>query len=238
MRPGAKNPMKGCRQLTGWHNQTPLQAAALFVLADLGHLEFAIALLDDIWPRGEISSSAACELLTRCFRSDDDFLVLDAAITLQENAARLSEVGCFVWPSLAGRPTDMPEQARMHLLDALLTCLTSQRADEWSRECLGAFVERLVRIKNDDKSTLLRNSSILSLDGLLRHPEFDTVAEIVLPGENLHVNELRVEVSGLAKEVGSAAYSHLARAATNLGNWIDESYPDEPPPAVVDGASR
>ena len=67
----------------------PQQAGALFVLANLGQLDFALALLAEIWPRDEISASAASWIVEAGILSSDEDQQNEACLQLFVNAAKM-----------------------------------------------------------------------------------------------------------------------------------------------------
>ncbi len=211
------------------------QAAALFVLADLNHLRFALALLDEMWRERKISPSAACWLIDRCLQTEDEHLQVEAAGMLGQNADNLSSVACFAWPEVLERkwPRGLHRQARIYILEALLKCLMARRADKWSPGCLITFVVLLVRIKKEDKNRNLRNGAILFLDKLLSHEKLDKrLREFSLGSETVNASELRLEVSDLARHPSFRTYGKFRETAATLEEWMAEAPPHERPPKV------
>ena len=68
------------------------QAGALFVLADLKHLSFALELLGEMWGEADISPSAACWLIDKCLRSNDEKLQEEAAAILRVSRQRVYDL--------------------------------------------------------------------------------------------------------------------------------------------------
>lgn len=83
------------------------QAGSLFVLASLGQLDFALALLDEIWPRGGISVRAANWVVDKALTSDDPRLQIAGSEVLMANARALAtpegielpQCASLDWPS-------------------------------------------------------------------------------------------------------------------------------------------
>ena len=214
------------------------QAAALFVLADLGHLNFALALLGEIWKEGEISPSSACWLIDKCLKSEDDILQIDAANTLQANAGDLWKVECFAWPEalVDAWPESLPLTARYLILRALLTCLLSRPTHEWRPGCLSTFVVHLARIKNQERDRMLRAGTVLLLDAILSSGNlFGPEGVLTLGRETVNLETLRLEVRELAKDTGLHTYDQILETLVELQVWLDKPPPDAPRPAVVDG---
>ena len=223
---------------TGEETPATQQATALFVLVDLGHLNFALALLGEIWPKQGMSPDAACWLIDKCLQSADQDIQADAANMLLVNANSLSEVECFSWPRILWRswPASITGYARLYILQALIRCLMSKSAEKWSSQCLNGFLDQLVRIKEEeDDDDLLRNGATIILDTLLSHAMFKDHENPILDTGTLDLGKLREDVHALAPSARLKTYTQFVSTATELQTWMDKSPPDEPSPAVVDG---
>jgi hypothetical protein len=200
----------------------PQQAGALFVLTNLGQLDFALALLAEIWPRDEISASAASWIVEAGILSSDEDQQNEACLQLFVNAAKMYSppMGLQVPESLNGKwPNQIAESARGSLLRAIITLLLSRGAEEWTRDEKSWFALEFKTIIVADHATQIRDGAVLCLDALLTSPrsageliestqlqsQFRTLArsikmESLNPGISELVERMRTEWDGAGSE--------------------------------------
>lgn len=96
-------------------------SAALLVLARLGEVMLAVDLAAEMWPKGQVTSSAATRLIDCAFTTKDPALHRDAALLLYNNFKRLDKEGNqYEWPTCLERwPPKLDDEARRTLLRAL-----------------------------------------------------------------------------------------------------------------------
>jgi len=130
------------------------KAGALFALAELGQLEFALALLERMWPNQELASSSAIWLVNEGLKHPDANIQFKASALLKENSGLLKKLtNDFEWPdhlSWQWKPC-LNVYARMQIFEALLNCLRSELPGKWSGEAQGRFIVFLHRMMSTDE---------------------------------------------------------------------------------------
>jgi hypothetical protein len=116
----------------------PQTAGALFALAQLGQHEFALGLLESLWPAGRVDSPSAVWVLNQCLLSSDQHAQNHAAELLSANAGRLYADGTYHWPAeLQARwDTRFSWLARADLLTARARLLLAAPKAEWNSDRL------------------------------------------------------------------------------------------------------
>jgi len=124
--------MQTVKLLTGEEGKaapTVQVSAALLVLAKLGEVSLAIDLAAEMWPKEQLSKSAAVQLADMGLRSTDLSSQRAAAMLLRNNVGRLhveSDVGPrqYAWPdALAVWNLDLPESVRITIAATLVDWL-------------------------------------------------------------------------------------------------------------------
>jgi hypothetical protein len=176
----------------------PRQAGSLFVLASLGQLEFALALLDEIWPRGGISVHAANWVVDRALASQDPKLQMVGAQMLVANAGAISETpDDFELPQSTNLdwPTSAHYFTRGYLLEAILRAATSRHLDEWTPGILNFLVVQLNQVRKLDPHPEYQGGAALALDAILGSGLYDDpLVDLYLPDGKLRVGTLRSEI--------------------------------------------
>ncbi len=219
------------------------QAAALFTLAEQGQLEFALALLTEMWPKGHVSPSAACWLIDKCLQSDAQYVQIEAADILRQNAASLpSSEACYDWPQVIVDtwPPELAPRAGLKILAALAICLASQPMSGWASGCLYSAISVLAAARNADKNVAVRsNATVISWVLLRKLPPAQEGAYLSLSGGG------RLDLSQLASEIeqeiegarGTGPYT-IAQE-TLLEEWaglpISVPTPEDPPSTAPGG---
>jgi hypothetical protein len=195
------------------------QAGALFVLASLNQLDFALALLREIWPKREISPDAALWVVDRALLSGDEMLQVQASQLLYSNANSLSTAGGYEFPDSVNQKwtNDIPSYARSFVLNAYMEMLLSRPCDDWDLKELTSVVVQFDEIRKVDASSRLRYSAILCLDALLNSRRFGNVSMIIfgLRGE-IDIDELRSEVGVLLSEMDDESSYTLSALTDRL----------------------
>ncbi len=151
-------------ELLGGGTVSPEQkAAALLALANLGEFRFALNLLQELWPKREVSSHSATWLIGEIFLSMDDLLSHDAASLLSNNAHLLTDsLGSLLLP----RPFDgdwdtrSPLTVRSLMLTTITAALMTRPRGEWRRSTLNGVLYTLYKAAIDDPQPSISNSSM------------------------------------------------------------------------------
>jgi hypothetical protein len=213
------------------------QAGALFVLANLGQLDLALALLNELWPEGRVSTEAATGVIDLALRSGEEGLQYDAARVLRANAGRLTmtDRGLLVPDSVGAWPLEWPALVRGQLISGLIDAIRYRPRSEWSMDDVGNLVWRFDEIRRVEPQRDTRAAAILALDALLEF-EFWEDDTVLMTGreEPLSLAQLRLEIASLVP--GSreeAAYSDV-----DLVDWLKTDWVDaRPPPSTVPTSS-
>lgn len=146
-------------------------AGVLFALFNLGQAEFALTLLERMWPNGELESPIAVWLVNEGLKHPERIIQFKAAAILNENSGLLKKpTGDFEWPlyiSSQWRP-NLYVYARNQIFDALHRCLLSNRPENWSREARGRFVVFFHRMMSTDEDPSITTGAALILSVLLK----------------------------------------------------------------------
>lgn len=210
---------------TGTKAPPTQQAAALFALADLNHLQFALALLREMWREGAVSPTSACWLIDRCFRSNDHDLQELAAEVLWENARTLTtSAECFDWPQVIFKswPSHLGQSAGFSILRALFRCLYSRPATAWQLGCLADAIVMLAEARGTDESVLVRSDATLLLD-VLRGQLRKGMRLFLAGGGMLDLEQLYSE-SDLQEATGNASVQGR-EMANELREWAKGTAP-------------
>jgi hypothetical protein len=190
------------------------RAGALFVLANLNQLDFASALLSQMWHDRQVSPSAATWVVNRLLLSGEPSLQEAAAVELEANAHTLARSDGFQFPEsmLFRWSNELPTTARESILSAFIMMILSKPREDWSREDLNTCVYQLDIVRKQDKDSHVRNGALLCLDALLEAREIDDPDLFIFaPNGKLHVGDLIAEVRPLVPEIGEADAAHLHR---------------------------
>jgi hypothetical protein len=177
------------------------RAGALFALASLGQLDFALALLGRLWPQREVDNLTALWLLDRALASDRAHQ--DTAVELmRENVPRLTQSGSeFDWPVSIGIrwPAHLSMYAREMLLDEVARVVLAIPCLDWSIGHLRGVVALLHSALTTDPHARIRGNSALLLHELLATPVFGRV--LFLPTGNVEIRAMRRTVDEVLAQV-------------------------------------
>lgn len=144
------------------------QAGALFALASLGQLDFAIELLRELWPRRAVSTPSALWVIDRAFTSGNREQQVQAAGVLVSNARLLAPGGSLLFPhDISVRwPSGIARGARLELLRAYVEAAalvpSRDRRRAWAHLALVAHAAM-----TQDEDRLVRRDAGLWLETLL-----------------------------------------------------------------------
>lgn len=229
--------------------QPTRQAGALFVLGSLGQVDFALALLSELWPKGDISSAAAVWVVNRALLEGNEQTQIDAALQLSSNAVSLTETStasCWEWPACISFawPQTIYASAREELFYALIKVMRAK--DAWSDECRNSMVFELDVIRKTEQEPHIRSAAILCLDMLLATEFASDNSQLLLPGGPLMVDTLRAEIAPLVDDARIGAPTLAVTEIDELRNtWVGDADEDEAsprpgrlPPEAPMGAER
>jgi hypothetical protein len=147
------------------------RAGVLLALAQLGQLEFALALLDQMLPTSQVDPASAIWLVDEAFRSNSVELQDEAAEILHRNVERLlDEDGSFLWPRTIATTwqPDLTEYARETILEVVIRVLLLRPSKDWSQEHLTAIGSILHLIVIKDRTPRIIKGAMLALKLLLK----------------------------------------------------------------------
>jgi hypothetical protein len=177
------------------------KAGALFALASLGQLDFALALLGRLWPQREVDNLTALWLLDRALTSERAHQ--DTAVELmRENVARLTHSGSeFDWPASIGIrwPAHLSMYARELLLDVTARVVLAIPCLDWSIGHLRGVVALLHSALTTDAHVRIRGNSALLLHELLATPVFGRI--LFLPTGNVEIRAMRRTVDEVLAQI-------------------------------------
>lgn len=196
------------------------QSGALFVLVNLDQLDFAYALLGQMWASGDVSDGAAAWVLNQILLRGGSYLQISAASLLLTNAEKLVEHDDDLqFPDCAYIAWDdeLPNNARENLLSALLEAVLSKPFGTWSEGSLFSFIIHLELVRRKDREAYMRNGATLCLAALIDVCKFDEGETILgLDGE-IDLDKLRSE---LADTIASMPPRQLVQAHITLANRL------------------
>lgn len=198
------------------------QAGALFVLANLNQLDFALALLGQMWANREVSPGAAVWVVNRLLLGGDESLQHQAAALLYANADTLSTSAGYEYPECVNLTwtNDLPTQAREWLVSALVKLLVSRERHDWDDADINAVVVQLDLIRRADKASHVRNGALVCLDALLDVVEFVPGIKLFVGDGQLDVDTMIADVKRLVGGVGEDVPSVQSDlAATIRTGW-------------------
>ena len=203
------------------------QAGAVFVLASLNQLDFALALLGEIWHRREISPGAAAWVVNRALVHGNEEIQIAAASHLKNNAEHLAESDmCWEFPACLDLKwtNDLPQLARMQALGALIQALAAKLPNRWTGGCINAFVVQFDVIRRVDETDYIKNGAGLCLARLLNSPYFSSGDVLFVPTGNISVDHLRQELDDFIATMDESQIDVDQRA---LIDGLEIELPDE-----------
>jgi hypothetical protein len=120
----------------------PVQvSAALIVLSKLGEIDLALDLAAEMWPRNQVTSSAAVALCDAAITSGNRMLQRAAAVLILNNWRRLmSDHGQAQWPAclLHGWPSSLDAEARQIITRALVAWVDENPGEDFRARLIEA----------------------------------------------------------------------------------------------------
>jgi hypothetical protein len=139
------------------YSTTAVVAGALATLLHLGHPVIAMRVLAACWDDGQVDMASATWLISEIFALDAPQAQIEASFILDVHAAELCHEipGRFFWPAEVsdGWIPDAPLSARLRVLRAILTTVTSKDRQWWKdagRQGWAVAVLREVLAKDPD----------------------------------------------------------------------------------------
>jgi hypothetical protein len=179
------------------------QAGALFVLANLNQLDFAFALLGQMWANREIGPGAATWVINRLLLHGDPSLQAEAAVLLYVNAETLATPAGYEFPQCVNLQwkDDLSQSAREFLVSAFGAMILAKKSDEWDSGDIGAFVTQLDVIRKKEQERYIRNGAVSLLGALLEARPMTGI--LYAPDGVLDVDEVMAELNRLLPEIGT-----------------------------------
>lgn len=214
---------------SGKESSQSQRAGALFALANLGQLDFALALLGPMWSNQEVTSSTAIWLIDRALQDPEENIQRPAAALLSANAERLkTPEGDFEWPSCLdqGWMPELSGYAREDIVEALLRCLVSSSRNTWDRTAVNYVTVLLSEVMEKDDNESIRAGAILALQALLE--EYYEEDVIIARWEKpLAISELRQRIVGDVEKARGLDTHSVRELVGKLTQWA------KPVPAPV-----
>jgi hypothetical protein len=198
-------------------------AGALFALIRLGQFDFALSLLDELWPKDLVRSPSAVWVINCCLQSEDVEIAELAATLLWANAAKLpDDHGGKSWPANYDWqvPNTMSLLTRRLLLMARVKSLLSRPFDYWDRNILNADILALSNSFRTDSSSELTQSAAAYLRTLLQVYDPSDKQVLHLPTGLLSIEEVRAEIE---KKYGASVCGSTAsdeELEGQLRSWV------------------
>lgn len=200
------------------------QAGALFVLVNLNQLDFAYALLGQMWANRDISPGAAVWVVNRLLLSGDPSLQHQAATIVDRNAETLAGATDWEFPNCVelNWTNNLPSPARETLLSAFVKMMLAKSRVDWWDQALNAFVVQLDVVRRTENEDHIRGGAILCLDALLDVLDhFPAGTVLFAPDGALDVDALSSELATLVPVVRSETIvsEHLDLANRLRKEW-------------------
>jgi hypothetical protein len=215
------------------------QAGALFVLSSLDQLDFSLALLTELWPAGDITTTAAVWVIDRALTSGDERLQVDAASLLSKHGKLLTATArCFEWPAcltLKWR-NDIHVFARENLLEALVKATASRPMEKWEDVCVNALVVQFNCIRETDDALHNKNGAALCMNLLLDSPFYaGQDVDLLLPSGPLSVARLRADIATAVGAIGVGEVSDYIIAAVEAlrPSWTGQGKKEDVEPKLA-----
>lgn len=193
------------------------KAGALFALVNLKCMDFALALLEKMWPQGEVDSTTACWLIDRALESKSEKTQVSAAATLENNGALLpSDTGLICFPESLHHSWNIgiAYLARESIIHALMLALLSKPRSDLVPWILNSYVVILDGIRLLDPDRRMRSRAKVWLDKIIA--TYDPQRVIYVEDGYLDIDEIR---EALDKESISAI--KLSTQATNITTLLE-----------------
>jgi hypothetical protein len=198
-------------------------AGALFALSRLGQFHFALALLQELWPKDRINSPSATWVINSCLQSKDFNAVELAATVLLENAAKLPDGrGSKSWPVNYDWkvPNEMSLFVRRVLLMARIKSLLSQPFDYWDRSTLNSDILALSNCFDTDSSSHLKKTAAAFLAILTQIYDPRDKQLLYLSKGELSIEKMRAKIEKTYGTSFCVSIVSEQELETKLGAWV------------------
>lgn len=189
------------------------RAGALFALAKLEQLGFAIVLLESMLPQRRVDAHTAVWLINEALVSEPSGLQEQAAALLRDNSERLLvDGGDYLWPRCIDQKwnQELPSLAKESLLQALIDVSGRRCPSDWHPDTLIGIHNTLHCMRSDSDSNIRAGASLASL--AILDAIADEYGEIALPDhQRVSVKELQ---AALREEVEAHEPSSNATGTT------------------------
>ena len=200
------------------------KAGALFALANLEQLDFALALLEQLWPNGEIDTTSATWLIDQGLNSERELTQRTAAHILNFNAHRLTTAsGGVEFPSslLEAWNPSLEFNAKALVLMAMTTALLSKPLVDWRKTAYHQIVVFLERIRVTDPDGRINAAAAVCLDALI--PAYPEGYRIFLPDGYLSIDKIKTDIA--ASDAINSVFDSIRDLASRLSSWREEPSP-------------
>ena len=182
------------------------RAGVLFILANLGLLDLAITVLDQMLAHDRIDAKSAVWVINKALESNDEKIQLEASSILRERYGKfLMKNGQCTFPRCfyLNWNTEMPLLARQEAAEALLKMITARSYRNWDSEIFNTLILTLIAIWKTEPEMRLKNGVGICLEKIIRVYPYPPVDIIVYSpsGEEISVNVLRSELSTLSRDL-------------------------------------
>jgi len=197
---------------------------ALFALVNLGYEDFALHLLDQLWPAGKVTRHGAVWVIARALESKRPETQLGGAEILAEHAALLLNEGRtdLDWPGgIAGWPHSIPLLGRHAVMTALLRAFVSLDPGKVDERVERGIVGLLVNARETDPSQQVRASADLALSSLLQLYE-DSEKLTMDDAAPRSLGALRAKVKEDLKESRQAVLQFFVDLGGEVELWVSK----------------
>ena len=192
------------------------QAGALFVLVNQDQLEFADALLGQIWADGAITPGAASWVVNQLLLKGDTALQRQAADLLNSHAETLASVPTgYEFPECMDLAwnIDVAPAAREALVEALMKILLAKKFPAWNPDDLNGVAVQFQIIGRTEDQSHIRNSAYLCLEALVEQilapGDVTPDTHLFAPDGLISFAELRDEATRATTDVGDNVLSNV-----------------------------
>ena len=204
-------------------------AGALYALTSLNRVDFALELMQPMWPTNKVSTAVALWVVNSGLESEDPHTQRSAADLLEDNAAKLPDgLGYKNWPSsfFPDRWDTLSIFARQRLLFARMKSLLSKNLQYWKEEAINADIAFLYHGFQTDASPLVKSQCGAFLRKILEinYLREDTY-KIFLPAKTLSMGGLREELRKSLLEDRSGGSDQAYELLQKLDEWMKASLP-------------
>ena len=181
------------------------RAGVLFILANLGLLDLAITVLDQMLAHDRIDTKSAVWVINKALESNDEKIQLEASSILRERYGKfLMKNGQCTFPRCfyLNWNTEMPLLARQEAAEALLKMITARSYRDWDSGIFNTLILTLIAIWKTEPEMRLKNGVGICLEKIIQvyPPPVDAI--LYSPsGEEISVGNIQSELSTLSRDL-------------------------------------